>query len=1353
MKVGGTALMAYGNPYFRILGLILVMTASGMEQRRLRREAINAYNASLKDRTIVVRSTTEPLRIAYGRVRTGGVLDFALSSGTLSQYLHEAIVLFPGHQIDAIESLAVNDKEVGPLDGNGNPGPGSWFSLAQTNIRAEFTISTHSATQQYTLLSTPVQNSVTVIATDPTGYAIPQTVQLPVVSVVGTLVTFNSSTAPAGWIVTLNYLFGASAVYANFRRYLGTATQTADQTLIDASGGKWTSTAQGRGRPYVAASLTFNDTFEAIEVSQVSAVIRGKLCYDPRKDSSIGGSGTHRSDQPSTWEWTDNPALWVRDYLTTALGFGCSSSEIDETTVMAAASVCDEPISFTDRKRAKLYGIANDFNNVGNLEGWEGTNQTLSVTNGYLTITPTTADPILHIEGLAIAGTTCRTVRARIKRLSGTGWDGSCFYSTGGHSYSSSYYKILTEPTYDGNGWAVITWDMENLTAGGTDWINSTITGIRLDIGEGPTDNFQIDWIYVGAENIQKRYFGGGMISTEADRLENLSVLLSTMVGTCTWVQGKFRVYAGAYRTPTISLDDSDVMNPQDTVVRSHIERRDLFNVVKGTFVDPDQFWQQVDYPPVANAAYQTEDGGNVIELDYQMPLVTDGTVAQRIAKVVLEQGRRGFTVVASFGLRAYPLTPGSTVTLTIALYGITNQVFRVTDRQFSLDGLVVLTLVREEASIYNWNLGEATPPVEAPVSNLPTPWNVLQPENLVLLSGPTVALLQADGTTVSRILLTWDQSTDSHVLNGGTVEVQYRRADEELWSNAMVLTGDAVQVYVAPVQDGAHYYARVRFTNGLGVKSQWTFSELHAVTPYDLAPPAPINLNLSVNGAGVRRFTWVMTPPRPDVVSFELAWKAGATITWATADGKVLVGSASKAAASNTYTWETSVPIAAGTYSFEVRSINNNGVESTSGVQLLDQVLPIAGAIPDGSVTFPKLPTLWSLGGIVTPDPGFEDLTAWNLGVNGTTEPWRVSISGLGTVTSLFGRYALGSSVLSSYFYSKPVPIDPNRAYRALGNAVKGAGGDNRPCYFIVAFFDKDMTLIQGGTDPANWALYGTYHYWGPTSGMPAVWTPYGQTFGPGHGSSGVPGIPTNAKFMSVGALLTYDAGGGPYSGTNYCNALRIVDVALADQIGDGTITAPKIPDRTIGYLKMKNGTGGYGVITEVVEPSAITTQSAVTYHADYGQADAAVQTITLYGTGISIVASESTSPMSYAYVGHLWLKFDLANYPTVYPYMARVTVMTQYKVDSGSWTDYVGASVLSWRVMSTVDENWRAWIPLSGMLPLTGPGAGSTVYMRLKLNIDFFDGNATAQVSHLYTVNPNWTIWLTETLREFKR
>jgi len=43
----------------------------------------------------------------------------------------------------------------------------------------------------------------------------------------------------------------------------------------------------------------------------------------------------------------------------------------------------------------------------------------------------------------------------------------------------------------------IAVWDMHALTAGGNDWSQNTITGLRLDLGNSSADQFEVDWIAV----------------------------------------------------------------------------------------------------------------------------------------------------------------------------------------------------------------------------------------------------------------------------------------------------------------------------------------------------------------------------------------------------------------------------------------------------------------------------------------------------------------------------------------------------------------------------------------------------------------------------------------------------------------------------------------------------------------------------------------------------------------------------------------------------------------------------------------------------------------------------------------
>lgn len=94
-------------------------------------------------------------------------------------------------------------------------------------------------------------------------------------------------------------------------------------------------------------------------------VVKGKFCYDPLKDSTVsGGSGSHRWTDPSTWEWSDNPAVcrynWERgiyandavtDPASLLIGRGLTEIEAPPGNIFAAANLCDELVGGEKRYR------------------------------------------------------------------------------------------------------------------------------------------------------------------------------------------------------------------------------------------------------------------------------------------------------------------------------------------------------------------------------------------------------------------------------------------------------------------------------------------------------------------------------------------------------------------------------------------------------------------------------------------------------------------------------------------------------------------------------------------------------------------------------------------------------------------------------------------------------------------------------------------------------------------------------------------------------------------------------------------------------------------------------------------
>lgn len=117
------------------------------------------------------------------------------------------------------------------------------------------------------------------------------------------------------------------------KKYLGTSVQTADADLISdtssLSEGAWTSAHRLKGIAYLYIRFLYDTDAFPNGVPVVSAVIKGKKVFDTRT---------------STTAWSDNPALCLRDYLTSSYGLNQLSARVDDTLVSTAANVCDETI-------------------------------------------------------------------------------------------------------------------------------------------------------------------------------------------------------------------------------------------------------------------------------------------------------------------------------------------------------------------------------------------------------------------------------------------------------------------------------------------------------------------------------------------------------------------------------------------------------------------------------------------------------------------------------------------------------------------------------------------------------------------------------------------------------------------------------------------------------------------------------------------------------------------------------------------------------------------------------------------------------------------------------------------------
>lgn len=332
------------------------------EQSRLRSQAREAANAAARDRQILVRSAVAPRPIIYGRAKIGGTLAYPQSTGSLGQYLH-MVVAFTGHQSDAFETVYFNDVALPAADGSG---------LIQSGVFAKHTSHTALESTQagsITLAHTPSSISAVTRSdyASTGGFDLAVATQLTSpgdYTLVGNVVTF---TGGAGPFYNVNYEWDEVQPKVRIKTRLGTPGQAAYADLISESGGKWTSAHVGVGHTDIYIRLEYDtDVFGQSSAPNPTVVLRGKKLYDPRKDSTVsGGSGSHRKNDSTTWEWTSNAALCVRDYLTDQIG--CIAAEVPDAEIITAANICDEDVTLYNT------GTATVVNGSPNVVGVGGT--------------------------------------------------------------------------------------------------------------------------------------------------------------------------------------------------------------------------------------------------------------------------------------------------------------------------------------------------------------------------------------------------------------------------------------------------------------------------------------------------------------------------------------------------------------------------------------------------------------------------------------------------------------------------------------------------------------------------------------------------------------------------------------------------------------------------------------------------------------------------------------------------------------------------------------------------------------------------------------------------------------------
>lgn len=329
------------------------------------------------------------------------------------------------------------------------------------------------------------------------------------------------------------------------------------------------------------------------------------------------------------------------------------------------------------------------------------------------------------------------------------------------------------------------------------------------------------------ATTYQSRYTCNGTVNLADRPVDIIRSLNTAAAGAAVFTQGVWKVYPGAYVTPSADIDESWLRGP--VKVQPRKPRRELYNKVRGTIASRAELWQPTDFPPVTNSTYVTQDNGEEIARDIVLPFTDNAIRAQRIGKIHLEKSRQSAAVVLPCNLKAFGVAVWDTVRLSIDRLGYDEKVFQVLGWTFNPAGGVDLTLQEEASAVYDWDAGDATELDAAPDTVLPNPFGDLDITMGTPVSGTAELYVATDGTVFPRIRAPFTPGANPYVKY---FEVQFARSagSPQEWQDAPDVVAPATQAYMHPVETGVAYDGRIRAVTTLGNAGAWAYFRGHTV-------------------------------------------------------------------------------------------------------------------------------------------------------------------------------------------------------------------------------------------------------------------------------------------------------------------------------------------------------------------------------------------------------------------------------------------------------------------------------------------------------------------------------------------
>jgi hypothetical protein len=519
------------------------------------------------------------------------------------------------------------------------------------------------------------------------------------------------------------------------------------------------------------AVVTFrvhNEIFTGFPTSKF--VVDGVKLYDASKDTTNGGTGAHRWDDPATWGGDGDalPAVQAYNlarglyYSTPALSGGAS----EDTTIALGDNLATLSLEIIGGGGGGLSSGANGGDTVVTLLDGETVVQTWTASGGAGRSAGVSGEASPRAPyGFGAKG----QAESRVESGRAEGDIRAPFVAGGAAG------DLVTIADYDISGLAnpilkvVAGAGARDAGFGGVVYNGEFVTGSRdpqwfyglqgLTSARLPADHWisQIEKCrseIEGEDGFEPLYRCAGEITVNSEIGAAFEAILTACAGRMSEVGGIFKIYVGAPDAPIAHFDDADIVSLAPQTFTPFYGLSDTINGVIGSYPSPDEGYVLRSTPPIYNAAFEVEDGGRRLMADVQLSFVPFAAQAQRLLVGELKSARRARRHTHTLPARFRKVEPGDVVTWTSVRNGYDEKSFRV-DGVIDLPNCdLIIDITEVDASDHgDWQHGRDYTPVTI------EPMPALRPAAQTVFGFGIEALDIQDGTGAARrpgLGLTW---------------------------------------------------------------------------------------------------------------------------------------------------------------------------------------------------------------------------------------------------------------------------------------------------------------------------------------------------------------------------------------------------------------------------------------------------------------------------------------------------------------------------------------------------------------------------------------------------------------------